>query len=88
MWVLPRHQRDSTGATGLAASASQGGLTLAGAQTTRILHDVTPPTELAWMRAFYDDEDSPVTDESSLGTPLLRGLRRALRQRRPVRIDL
>ena len=74
----------------LTASATQSGLTLAGAQSTRILHDATPPPELAWMRAFYDDEDSPVTDESSFGTPLLflQGLRRALRQRQPIFIEI
>ena len=72
----------------LAASATQGGLTLAGAQSTQVLHDATPPPELAWMRAFYEDEAPPATDESSFGTPLLQGLRRALRQRQPISIDL
>ena len=73
----------------ISASAAQSGIALAGTKGTHVVPDAaTPPAELAWLRDFLEKENAPSEHSGDSGQALLSGLRRALRTRQPVLVDL
>lgn len=79
-----------TGGT-ISASSVQNGIALSNAQGTRIMPDVLPPAEIEWLRRFEHKNAPPQPDGASIsdcGPLLLRGLRQALRQKRPIALKL
>ncbi len=79
-----------TGGT-ISASSAQNGIALSNAQGTRIMPDVLPPAEIEWLRRFEHKNAPPQPDGASIsdcGPLLLRGLRQALRQKRPIALKL
>ena len=79
-----------TGGT-ISASSAQSGIALSNAQGTRIMPDVLPPAEIEWLRRFQHENAPPQPDGASIsdcGPLLLRGLRQALRQKRPIALKL
>ncbi len=79
-----------TGGT-ISASSAQNGIALSNAQGTRIMPDVLPPAEIEWLRRFKHKNAPPQPDGASIsdcGPLLLRGLRQALRQKRPIALKL
>ena len=73
----------------ISASAAQSGIALASAKGTHVVPDAaTPPAELAWLRDFLEKENAPSEHSGDSGQALLSGLRRALRTRQPVLVDL
>lgn len=75
----------------ISASSAQGGIALASALGTQVMHDVLDPPEIAWVQRYKEKKDRPQFDRSSpasYGPILLRGLRQALRLRQPVSLSL
>ena len=73
----------------ISASAAHSGIALASAKGTHVVPDETsPPAELAWLRDFLEKENSPSEQVGNSGQALLSGLRRALRTRQPVLVNL
>ena len=73
----------------ISASAAQSGIALASAKGTHVVPDAaTPPAELAWLRDSLEKENEPSEHSGDSGQALLRGLRRALRTRQPVLVNL
>ena len=73
----------------ISASAAQSGIVLASAKGTHVVPDeTTPPAELAWLRDFYEKENPPSEYSGDYGQALLSGLRRALRTRQPVMVNI
>ena len=73
----------------ISSSAAHSGIALASAKGTHVVPDATaPPAELAWLRDFCEKENPPSEHLGDGGQALLGGLRRALRTRQPVLIDL
>ncbi len=73
----------------ISASAAQSGIALASAKGTHVVPDAaTPPAELAWLSDFLVKENAPSEHSDDDGQALLSGLRRALKTRQPVWVDL
>ncbi len=73
----------------ISASTAQSGIALANSKGTHVVPDAaTPPAELAWLRDFLEKENPPSEDSGDYGQALLSGLRRALRTRQPVLVNL
>ena len=73
----------------ISASAAQSGIALANSKGTHVVPDAaTPPAELAWLRDFLEKENPPSEHSGDSGQALLSGLRRALRTRQPVLVNL
>ena len=73
----------------ISASGAHSGIALASAKGTHVVPDETsPPAELAWLRDFLEKENSPSEQVGNSGQALLSGLRRALRTRQPVLVNL
>ena len=73
----------------ISASAAHSGIALASAKGTHVVPDAaTPPAELAWLRDFLEKENEQSEHSGDDGQALLSGLRRALRTRQPVLVNL
>ncbi len=73
----------------ISASAAQSGIALASTKGTHVVPDsATPPAELAWLRDFWERENAPSEHSGDSGQALLSSLRRALKTRQPVLVDL
>ena len=73
----------------ISASAAHSGIALASPKGTHVVPDAaTPPAELAWLRDFLEKENAPSEHSGDSGQALLSGLRRALRTRQPVLVNL
>ena len=73
----------------ISSSAAQSGIALASAKGTQVVPDAaTPPAELAWLRDFLEKKNPPSGHSGDSGQALLSGLRRALRTRQPVLVNL
>ena len=73
----------------ISASAAHSGIALASPKGTHVVPDAaTPPAELAWLRDFLEKENAPSEYSGDGGRALLSGLRRALRTRQPVLVNL
>ncbi len=73
----------------ISASAAHSGIALASAKGTHVVPDAaTPPAELAWLRDFCEKKNPPSEHSGDSGQALLSGLRRALRTRQPVLVNL
>lgn len=73
----------------ISASAAHSGIALASPKGTHVVPDAaTPPAELAWLRDFCEKENPPSEHSGDSGQALLSGLRRALRTRQPVLVNL
>ncbi|MYB70884.1 MAG: hypothetical protein F4X75_20575 [Gemmatimonadetes bacterium] len=73
----------------ISSSAVHSGIALASAKGTHVVPDMTtPPAELAWLRDFLEKENAPSEHSGDDGQALLSGLRRALRTRQPVLVNL
>ena len=72
----------------ITASAAQSGIAIAGGQGTLNMPDVLAPAEIAWIQGFRQKTDPPAPLNSSCCIPdsqgLLRALRQALREGRPI----
>ena len=73
----------------ISSSAAHSGIALSSAKGTHVVPDATtPPAELAWLRDFCEKENAPSEHSGDCGQALLSGLRRALRTRPPVLVNL
>ena len=73
----------------ISSSAAHSGIALASAKGTHVVPDAaTPPAELAWLRDFLEKGNAPSEHSGDGGQGLLSGLRRALRTRQPVLVNL
>ena len=73
----------------ISASAAHSGIALSSAKGTQVVPDATaPPAELAWLRDFWEKKNPPSEHSGDCGQALLGGLRRALRTRQPVLVNL
>ena len=73
----------------ISSSATHSGIALASTKGTQVVPDAaTPPAELAWLRDFLEKENSPSEHSDDNSQALLSGLRRALRTRQPVLVNL
>ena len=73
----------------ISASAAHSGIALSSAKGTQVVPDATaPPAELAWLRDFWEKKNPPSEHSGDNGQALLSGLRRALRTRQPVLVNL
>ena len=73
----------------ISASAAHSGIALSSAKGTQVVPDATaPPAELAWLRDFWEKKNPPSENSGDNSEALLSGLRRALRTRQPVLVNL
>ena len=72
----------------ITASAAQSGIAIAGGQGTLNMPDVLAPAEIAWIQGFRKNVEPPTPLNGSSCMPdsqrLLRGLRQAVRDGRPI----